>query len=190
MTLYWQLFISFVQIGLLSFGGGYASLPLIQKLIVERHGWLTMGMFADLLAISEMTPGPIAINSATFVGLQVLGVPGALVATLGIILPSCVIVSGLALLYRRYHDMSLMHGILGGIQPAVVAMIASAGMGILVLAFWPAGMAQGLLAGIDWIAVALFAVSIFVLRKWRPNPIWIIVAAAVVGAVLYWLGLA
>lgn len=91
--IWFQLFLSFLQIGLFSFGGGYAAMPLIQEQIVNIHGWLDMDQFTDLITISQMTPGPIAINSATFVGIRIGGIPGALVATLGCILPSCIIVT-------------------------------------------------------------------------------------------------
>ena len=89
---YLELFISFFKIGLFSFGGGYAAMPLIQDQVVTAHQWLSMPEFTDLVTISQMTPGPIAINSATFVGIKIAGIPGALAATLGCILPSCVIV--------------------------------------------------------------------------------------------------
>ena len=86
--IYLQLFWSFFQIGLFSFGGGYAALPLIQTQVVDLHHWLSMSEFMDLITISQMTPGPIAINSATFVGIQIAGPWGAVVSTLGCILPS------------------------------------------------------------------------------------------------------
>ena len=91
--IYLELFWSFFQIGLFSFGGGYASLPLIQHQVVELHPWLTMTQFSDIITISQMTPGPVAINSATFVGIQIAGLPGAIIATLGCTLPSCIIIS-------------------------------------------------------------------------------------------------
>ena len=101
--IYLQLFLSFFQIGLFSFGGGYAAMPLIQGQIVKIHGWMTMSEFTDLITISQMTPGPIAVNSATFVGLRVAGYVGAVVATLGCILPSCIIVTVIVRLYLRFH---------------------------------------------------------------------------------------
>ncbi|MEI3521698.1 MAG: chromate transporter [Anaerosacchariphilus sp.] len=88
-----ELFFSFLQIGAFSFGGGYAAMPLIQAQVVTKYHWLSMAEFTDLITISQMTPGPIAINSATFVGIKISGVPGALVATMGCILPSCIIVA-------------------------------------------------------------------------------------------------
>ena len=100
--IYIQLFLSFLQIGLFSVGGGYAAIPLVQSLIVERQGWITMTEFTNLITIAEMTPGPIAVNSATFVGIRIAGLPGAVAATWGCIFPSCIIVSVLAYIYRRY----------------------------------------------------------------------------------------
>ena len=129
--IYLQLFWSFIQIGMFSFGGGYAAMPLIQGQVVTDHGWLTMSEFTDLITISQMTPGPIAVNSATFVGLKIAGIPGAVVATLGCILPSCIIVTVLAKLYLKYRSMDMLQGVLCSLRPAVVAMIASAGILIL-----------------------------------------------------------
>lgn len=95
-----------------------------------------MAEFTDLITISQMTPGPIAINSATFVGIKIAGMPGALVATLGCILPSCIIVTIIAYLYMRYRNLDTLQGILGMLRPAVVALIASAGISILITAFF------------------------------------------------------
>lgn len=129
--IYLELFWSFFQVGLFSIGGGYAAMPLIQDQAVEIHPWLTMTGFADIMAIAEMTPGPIALNAATFVGIQVAGLPGALIATIGCIFPSCVIVMALAYMYYRFRGLSVMQGILAGLRPAVIAMIASAGISLL-----------------------------------------------------------
>ena len=134
--IYLQLFFSFLQIGALSFGGGYAAMPLIQEQVVTMHGWLSMETFSDLVTIAEMTPGPIAVNSATFVGTRIAGPGGAVVATLGCILPSCIIVTLLAYIYTKYRKMSLLQGTLTSLRPAVVAMIAKAGVTILVSSFF------------------------------------------------------
>ena len=132
--IYLELFWSFFQIGLFSFGGGYASLPLIQHQVVELHPWLTMTQFSDIITISQMTPGPVAINSATFVGIQIAGLPGAIIATLGCTLPSCIIISILAYVYYRYRSLSMIQGVLSGLRPAVVAMIAGAGVSLFISA--------------------------------------------------------
>ena len=108
--MYIQLFLSFFQISLFSFGGGYAALPLIQGQVVNVHHWLSMTEFTDLITISQMTPGPIAINAATFVGMKLTGMPGAVVATLGYITPSCIIVTIIAKLYLKYREMDMLQG--------------------------------------------------------------------------------
>ena len=134
--IYLELLWSFMQIGLFSIGGGYAAMPLIQNQVVDLHPWLTIQQFADIMTIAEMTPGPIAINAATFVGIQVAGLPGALVATFGCVLPPFCIVLVLAWIYFRFRELGLVKGILAGIRPAVVAMIASAGLSLMILSFY------------------------------------------------------
>ena len=89
--IYLQLFFSFLQVGAFSFGGGYAAMPLIKQQVITAHHWLSVSEFTDLISISQMTPGPIAVNSATFVGIKIAGIPGAICATIGCVLPSCVI---------------------------------------------------------------------------------------------------
>ena len=142
MNLYLQLFISFLQIGALSFGGGYAAMPLIQQQVVTLHGWLSLSEFTDLITISQMTPGPIAINSATFVGTRVGGFWGALCATTGCVLPSCLLVSLLAWAYLKYGHLSIIQDVLSSLRPAVIAMIASAGFSILISILWPQGLSS------------------------------------------------
>ena len=176
--IYLQLFLSFLQIGLFSFGGGYAAMPLIQGQVVTLHGWLTMSEFTDLITISQMTPGPIAVNSATFVGLKIAGIPGAIVATAGCILPSCIIVTILAKLYLKYRTMDLLQGVLQSLRPAVVAMIASAGILILKNAFWGSGETISLM-GTEWSMVVIFGISVMLLRKTKLNPVWVMVLAGV-----------
>ena len=124
------LFLVFFQIGLFSVGGGYAAMPLIQSLVVESHGWLTMAEFTNLMTIAEMTPGPIAVNSATFVGMRCAGLPGALVATFGCITPSLILVTLLSYLYGRFRSGQTMQNVLGALRPVVVALIASAALSI------------------------------------------------------------
>ena len=129
--IYFQLFWSFIQVGLFSIGGGYAAIPLIQNQVVEIHPWLTMNEFTDLITIAEMTPGPIAVNSATFVGIRIAGLSGAVIATIGCILPSCFIVSFLAFIYYHYKGVAVLQSVLESLRPAVVALIASAGLSVL-----------------------------------------------------------
>ena len=183
--IYVELLWSFFQIGLFSISGGYAAMPLIQHQVVDLHPWLTMTQFADIMTIAEMTPGPIAINSATFVGIQVAGLPGALVATLGCILPSCIIVMALAYLYYRYKGLSMVQGILSGLRPAVVAMITSAGISLLILSLYGAQELPADLSGVNWISMGIFTVAILILRRWKVNPIWVMAGAGAAGVLLY-----
>ena len=176
--IYIQLFFSFLQVGLFSFGGGYAAMPLIQGQVVTMHQWLSMSEFTDLITISQMTPGPIAVNSATFVGIKVAGLPGAIAATAGCILPSCILVTVIAKLYLKYRNMELLQGVLGSLRPAVVAMIASAGIAIMITAFW-GNRDLIALAGTKWSLVVIFAVCMILLRKVKMNPIWVMVMAGV-----------
>lgn len=172
--IYLQLFLSFLQIGAFSFGGGYAALPLIQNQVVTLHGWLSLGEFTDLITISQMTPGPIAINSATFVGIKIAGFWGAAAATFGCILPSCIIVSTIAYFYLKYKDLTIIQGVLGSLRPAVVAMIASAGMSIIISSFFGE---QGIVAmqNLRLTSVIIFFVAVILLKWKKMNPITVMV---------------
>jgi chromate transporter len=185
--LYLQLFWSFFQIGLFGFGGGLAVMPLIQNQVVDKHGWLSLQQFTDLITISEMTPGPIAINSATFVGTQIGGFGGALVATLGCILPSCVIVLSLAWLYSKYSEMAVIKGVLGGLRPTVVALILSAGLSILILSLFGHDGFSWNFASIDFLAAAVFIAGLLILRKYKTSPILVMLGSGVIGGAGYLL---
>ena len=178
--IYIQLLWSFIQIGLFSIGGGYASLPLIEHQVVDVHGWLTASQLTDIVTISQMTPGPIALNAATFVGTRIGGLPGAIV---GCVLPSCIIVLALAWVYTKYKDLGLLRGILAGLRPAVVALIASAGLTILISALFVNDVLPHALSDVDGIAVVLFVLSLVILRKWKPDPILVMVGSGVIGAI-------
>ncbi len=173
--IYLQLFLSFLQIGAFSFGGGYAAMPLIQNQVVQLHPWLSQSEFTDLITISQMTPGPIAVNSATFVGIRIAGIPGALAATAGCVLPSCILVTILAKIYLKYRNLNLLQGILKALRPAVIAMIAAAGVSILVTAFWGNNISSpnpaAILSGTNARAVGIFLVSLILLAKCKMNPI-------------------
>jgi len=186
--IYLQIFVSFFQIGLFSFGGGYAALPLIQNQVIDVHNWLSLSEFADLITISQMTPGPIALNAATFVGTRVGGLLGAMVATLGCVTPSCIIVLILAHLYYKYKNLSTIQGILNGLRPAVVSLIASAGISILALALFKTEGTSILnmsLSDINVISMILISIGVFVIKKYKANPIHVIVASGIIGFFVY-----
>lgn len=186
MMIYPELFGIFFLIGLFSFGGGYAAMPWILSLVVEKKGWLTLGEYADLTSIAEMTPGPIGVNAATFVGQKMAGLPGALVCTLGCILPSLLIVLTLAYLYQKYRDLSLMKNILFRLRPAVVSLIASAGLTILLLAiFGTASFSEVPFTGIRPVELFLFLFSLLLLRKTKLSAIAVLLLSAVAGTLIY-----
>ena len=184
----WQLFLSFMQIGLFSIGGGYAAIPLIQNQTVTIHKWLTESEFLDLATIAEMTPGPIAVNGATFVGLKIAGIAGAIAATFGCILPSIIIVSLLSYIYTHYRELPMPQSVLASLRPAVVALIAGAGLNMfLQVAFGGKTMIK--LENARWIGIALFAAAFFVLRKFKLNPILVMVLCGVGNLILGLIGL-
>ncbi|MEG0239892.1 chromate transporter [Anaerorhabdus sp.] len=182
---YLQLFISFLQIGLFSFGGGYAALPLIQEQVVTLHKWLELSEFANLVTISQMTPGPIAINTATFVGLQVGGIFGAIIATVGCVLPASIIVSVLAFFYIKYKNVAWIQNVLSTLRPAVVAMIATAGISILTTALWGTAAVSIGTMRIDMIVI--FAIAFIVLSKFKANPITVMLLCGVAKVVLFYV---
>lgn len=177
--IYLELLWSFFQIGLFSFGGGYAALPLIQNQVVEVHDWLTMNQFMDIMTIAEMTPGPVALNTATFVGIQMGGLLGAIIATLGCILPSCLIVMVLGYLYYRYRNLILMQSVLSGLRVAVVALIASAGVSFLSFALFKENHQ------FNFISIFIFSCAFILLRKWKATPIQIMITSGFLGIMLY-----
>lgn len=180
--IYFRLFLSFLQVGLFSIGGGYAAMPLIQSQIVEHNGWLTVSEFTDLITIAEMTPGPIAVNSATFVGIKIGGIFGAICATVGCIFPSLVIVSLLSFIYFKYKKMQGLQCVLKSLRPAVVALIASAGLSVLALVSFGGEIA---LTNINYIGIALFAAALFVLRKFKLNPIIVMASCGVLNLLIF-----
>ncbi len=183
--IYLQLFLSFLQIGAFSFGGGYAAMPLIQNQVVDLHHWLSLSEFTDLVTISQMTPGPIAVNSATFVGIKIAGIPGAIIATLGCILPACIIVTIIAWLYLKYRNMESLQVVLNTLRPAVVSLIATAGLTIIITAIF-GGMGISVEA-IKIQMVVIFGICMLLLMKWKMNPITVMILAGVLNVSQYFI---
>lgn len=177
-----QLFFSFLQVGLFSVGGGYAAIPLIQDQIVRVHHLMTLEQFSDLITIAEMTPGPISINSSTFVGMQLSGVPGVLLCTIGCIIPSFCICLALAHFYYKYRDFSGIQHVLAALRPAVVALIASAGLSILTIGVFQNGVVSA--GTVKPLEAILFAACLLLLRRFKVNPIAIILGSGCVGTAL------
>lgn len=179
------LFFSFLQVGLFSVGGGYAAIPLIQAQVVDTHHLMTLEEFTDLITIAEMTPGPISINSSTFVGTRLAGPVGAIICTLGCILPSFVICLTLAHFYYKYRNFSGVQTVLGALRPAVVALIGSAGFSILMLALFNGSIHAFHLSDLRIVELLIFIGSLFILRKWKVSAVSVILGSGVVGTAVY-----
>ena len=179
--IYIQLFLSFLQVGALSFGGGYAAMPLIQEQVVNLHGWLSMSEFTNLITIAEMTPGPIAINAATFVGIRVVGWQGALCATMGCVFPACVIVTVIAYFYVKYRHMEGLQMVLNTLRPAVIALILTSGITILTQAFFQGSQID--LQQINWIQGGIFIICMYLLLRKKKDPIIVMLFAGVLNVI-------
>jgi len=171
--IYLSLFWAFFKVGAFSFGGGYAMIPLIKKEIIDIHHWLSMDQFLDIIAISQMTPGPIAINTATFVGYKVGGFWGSAAATLGVTSPSFLIIIILALLIIKYHHLPWLDAFFKGVRPAVITLIVQAAYSVGKSSF--TGIKDMLVAAVVFVGLYLFKI----------NPLIIIVMAAILGIVIY-----
>ena len=180
--LFLHLFYTFFKIGLFGFGGGYAMLSMIQGEVVTRYGWLTPQEFTDIVAISQMTPGPIAINSATFVGIKIAGIPGAICATIGCVLPSCIIVGIISYFYLKYRHMDQLQNVLKMLRPAVVALIATAGVSILTTAFFGESFNTFKIH-----LVVIFGICVILLTKYKWDPILVMLLAGVMNTIYYFI---
>ncbi len=181
LTLFW----AFIQVGLFSVGGGYAAIPLIQEQIVNIHKVMTLEEFSDLITVAEMTPGPISINSATFVGMRISGIPGVILCSIGCIIPSFCICLILAHFYYKYRSVKGVQIVLGAMRPAVVALIGSAGASILMLGLFQAELKEIVLSNIRVVELIIFVIALFLLRKFKMNAITIILGSGVVGTIVY-----
>lgn len=185
--LLFKLFFAFIQVGLFSVGGGYAAIPLIQEQIVNIYGLMTLEEFTDLITVAEMTPGPISINSATFVGMRLAGIPGVLLCSIGCIIPSFIICLTLAHFYYKYRTVSGVQVVLGSLRPAVVALIGSAGASILILGLFQTDFKNIVLENLHFVELGIFVTALFILRKFKVSAITIILGSGVVGTIVYTL---
>ncbi len=165
--IYLQLFISFFQVGILSFGGGYAALPLIQRQVVEVRQWVSPTEFSDIITISQMTPGPIALNMASFVGTKMGGIPGTVTATVSVVVGPFILALILAVIYYRYRELGVMKGILYGLKPTVVSLIATAGIGIFITAMFEGGG----LSDVSPYSLLMFTLALTLLLLKRISPL-------------------
>ena len=182
--IYLQLFYEFFKTGLFAIGGGMATLPFLYDM-AGRTGWFTAAQIADMLAVSESTPGPIGVNMATYVGFVSGGPVGAVIATLGLVAPSIIVILIVAAFLKSFRDNRYVNAAFYGLRPASTAMVASAGITVVLSALLHEGAAG--LAAVDWKAAALAAVLLVLTRWVKPtkklHPIVFILASAVVGVV-------
>ena len=196
-SIFLQLFWVFFIIGLFTFGGGYAMLSLIQTQVVVSHSWLTESAFTDIVAISQMTPGPIGINCATYVGYEVLheagashlvGILGSFTASLAVILPSFLIVLTIVRFYTRFKGNKTFEGVMSWLRPAVVGLIGAAALILMFNVDW-----NGALPAVsvvrdnfpDWISWILFAAAMAASLFFKIGPIPIILAGGLLGLLIY-----
>ncbi len=174
--IFWQLFIAFFEVGALAFGGGYAALPLIEQVVVNRYHWLTLREMTDVVAISQVTPGPIALNAATFVGTRVAGVPGAIIASVAAVLPQTALLLFLGWFLFHGGRITLFDRALKGLRPGVGGLI---GVAAVSMAMSSLLMSTSPLV-IDWVALSAFVIVALLLLK-KLDPIKLIAVGAAVG---------
>lgn len=197
LNLLMQLFGTFFVIGIFTFGGGYAMLSLIQTQVVVAHGWLSESVFTDIVAISQMTPGPIGVNCATYAGYEVLhsaGAPwlisvlGSFTATFALVLPSFLIVLSLVKFYQKFLGNNVFQGVMSWLRPAVVGLIGAAALILIFTVDWT-GLTPHLTLlrdnFIDWKSWMLFAAAMVASLGFKVNPIIIILAGGLAGLLLY-----
>ncbi len=167
-----ELFGTFAFLGAFSFGGGYGMLPLIQQEVVYTHAWLTSAQFADIIAIAEITPGPVAINTATYVGYKMAGIPGSVVSTIGVVLPSLILISTLAGVCIKNKNNPLFQGAFRGLRPVVVSLIAGAACLV------------GKDTIIGYAGLIFFLIALLLTMTTRLNPVFIILGCGL-GGILF-----
>jgi len=180
LPIYLELFLTFFKIGLFTFGGGYAMLPLIQKEVLA-HGWMEIEEIINFIAVSESTPGPFAINCATYVGIETGGVLGAVCATLGVVFPSFIVILCVARFYKKFKESKIVSSVMTGLRPAVIGLIGSALVSMILTVFLPNGFDFGGIVISDLLVSLAIAVVMTILVFKKVHPIIIIALSAAAG---------
>ena len=181
-----DLFITFLIIGISAFGGGYTVMPLIQNYIVDSRHWITMNELADIISLSQMTPGPIMINAATFVGIKVGGNIGGLIATLGSVLPSFILVLILGYLFAKHGNLHFIQNIMKGLRPTIVGLIAVAALTLFITSILILNP-EGSFIGVEMTALISFIVALFISIKTKFDTLVIVLVGAMIGAISYFI---
>ena len=190
--LYLTLFLEFLKIGLFTFGGGYAMIPLIRE-VVLKHGWLDEAQFLNMIGVAEVTPGPIAVNMATYVGSTQAGILGALLCTVGVVLPAFIIMLLISILLKKFMKNKYVQSALGGIKFVAIALIAASAITIFADVLFPYTLNNGVSISINFVAIKMFVLIVagyfllkILLRK-KPGPISIIIMSALIGLLVNYL---
>ena len=184
--IYLDLFLTYFKIGLFSIGGGHASLPLVQSIVVNEKNWLSMAEFSDIVTLSEMTPGPFGINSATYIGMKMGGVLGGVITTFSVMLAPFIIVMILAVLFTKFGKLRPVQGALMGVKPAVTGLISSAGISIILLAIVGTNdIAGNMTLNVTSLGIAI--ISYLILKRFKINIIVVIFIAGFLGGLIYML---
>lgn len=174
MNILVSLFLTFLKIGTFSFGGGYAMIPFMQREIIENHNWISNNVFMDIIGISQMTPGPVSINSATFIGFKVSGILGSVAATLGVVTTSFILVSIASKAMEKFKESKVLKGALLGMRPVLIALIIQAFV----------DLAKDAYVDIKSVIITLIIGALLLSKK--VHPIVCIIIAGILGVVFYW----
>lgn len=174
MNILMSLFLTFLKIGTFSFGGGYAMIPFMQREIIENHNWISNNVFMDIIGISQMTPGPVSINSATFIGFKVSGILGSVAATLGVVTTSFILVSIASKAMEKFKESKVLKGALLGMRPVLIALIIQAFV----------DLAKDAYVDIKSVIITLIIGALLLSKK--VHPIVCIIIAGILGVVFYW----
>ncbi len=180
-----RLYFEFFKTGLFAVGGGLATLPFLYDMGI-RTGWFTSGDVADMIAVSESTPGPMGVNMATYVGYSTAGIPGSILAVLGLITPSIIIILIVAMILKQFKESDLVQRVFYGLRPASTALIAAAGIGVAKISLLKLEIFQEsrkFLDLLNWKCILLAVVVWFVFKKLKVSPIWFIFASAAAGII-------
>ena len=188
MMAFLTLFLTFFKIGAFTFGGGYAMLPFIQQEVLA-HGWVAEADLINFIAVSESTPGPFAINMATYIGSQVGGaygfwgsIFGSVCATLGVVLPSFIVILIVARFYEKYKQSRIVKGCMTGLKPAVVGLIGAAILSVVAEVLFPAGLAlSAFMNPTMYVSLGIFALTVTLAFWKKVHPIWLILLSAAIG---------
>jgi len=186
MEILLELFLTFFKIGLFTFGGGYAMLPMIRQEVLA-HNWMTIEDLVNFIAVSESTPGPFAINVSTYIGAETAGVAGSIAATSGVVLPSFIVILLVAQGYEKFRDSAIVKGVMSGLRPAVIGLIAAALFSVGKTVFVPAGRMPELAPTLFSIATA--GIAMYLRMKKKVHPILVILLSALLGIAAGYAGI-